>query len=109
MINLCRPSSRLLSEEFCSEKEEEEVIRSAVEGMVTVHHAHMPEVEVLSATEARGIWPMSDVVRHYVDGTLVLRLEGSGHYWETYECIDGIWMIKSSRLTRLRVDLWRAS
>ena len=27
-----------------------------------------------------------------------------GHYHETYEKVDGAWKIKSSRLTRLRVD-----
>lgn len=83
-------------------------IRQALEGMTSAHHGHMPEIEIISATEATGIWPMSDVVQQYVDGKLVLKLEGQGHYWETYERIEGRWMIKTSRLTRLRVDLWRA-
>jgi hypothetical protein len=34
-----------------------------------------------------------------------VNLVGYGHYHETYECIDGRWLIKSSKLTRLREDI----
>lgn len=83
-------------------------IRQALDGMTSAHHGHMPEIEIHSETEAAGIWAMSDVVHHYVDGRLVLKLDGEGHYHETYEKIDGRWMIKTSRLTRLRTALFRA-
>ncbi len=33
-------------------------------------------------------------------------LRGYGHYHETYEKIDGQWRIKSSKLTRLREDIF---
>ncbi len=66
----------------------------------TVHHCHMPEIEMTSATTARGVWAMEDMLR-VPDGT---EMHGYGHYHETYEKSDGVWRIKSSKLTRLRTD-----
>lgn len=68
----------------------------------TVHHVHAPEIELTSATTARGVWVLEDVVR-LAPG---LNLKGYGHYHETYEKIDGRWRIKTSKLTRLRVDIF---
>jgi SnoaL-like domain len=68
----------------------------------TVHQVHAPEIEVLSATTARGVWALEDVVR-LAPG---LNLNGYGHYHETYEKVDGKWRIKTSKLTRLREDLF---
>lgn len=64
---------------------------------VTVHHGHAPEFEFLSATEAKGIWPMEDIVEREA-----LTLFGRGHYRETYRKIDGAWKFTSIHLTRLR-------
>ena len=57
---------------------------------------HTPEIELTSATTARGIWALQDVVRFGPGVTLV----GYGHYHETYEKRDGAWRIKSLHLTR---------
>src|SRR5918994_4058878 len=35
-------------------------LRAAIEDVITVHHGHMPEVELTSPTTARGIWAMED-------------------------------------------------
>src|SRR5947199_180691 len=35
-------------------------IRGSVEFLITVHHGHTAEIEILSATSARGIWAMAD-------------------------------------------------
>ncbi len=67
---------------------------------VTVHQGHMPEIDVTSTTTASGIWALNDVVI-WRNGT---RLDGYGHYHETYEKVDDEWKIKSSRLTRLHSD-----
>lgn len=67
----------------------------------TAHQVHTPEIELTSATTARGIWALQDVVRFGPGVTLV----GYGHYHETYENIAGRWLIKSSKLTRLREDI----
>ena len=67
----------------------------------TVHHGHMPEIELTSPTTADGIWALQDLLV-WPNG---MRLEGYGHYHETYELIDGAWKIKTSKLTRLHRDL----
>ena len=75
-------------------------LEATLDGVVTVHHGHMPEIELTSPTTATGIWSMEDMLR-WPDGT---ELHGFGHYHETYEKIDGTWRITSSTLTRLRMD-----
>ena len=75
-------------------------LREALDAVVTVHHGHTPEIELTSASSATGIWAMEDMLR-WPDGR---ELHGYGHYHETYEKGDGVWRIKSSTLTRLRMD-----
>ena len=76
-------------------------LRSSIGDVVTVHHGHMPEIELTSATTADGIWAMEDMLR-WPDGR---ELHGYGHYTETYEKADNQWRIKSLKLTRLRMEL----
>lgn len=76
-------------------------ISGALQHAVSVHHGHMPEIDITSATTARGIWPMEDVIR---SGTLSFR--GWGHYRETYLHTDRGWRIATSQLTRLRVEIY---
>ncbi len=64
----------------------------------TVHHGHMPEIEVTGPGEARGSWAMFDIVDHPK-----FLLEGWGHYHERYVLEDGAWRIAELRLSRLRV------
>jgi hypothetical protein len=70
----------------------------------TAHQVHAPELELNSPTTARGIWALEDVVR-LAPG---INLRGYGHYHETYEKVDGHWLIKTSTLTRLREDVFNA-
>ncbi len=82
-------------------------MRQSTEFLITVHHGHTPEIEITSATTTRGIWAMEDKLWNPEGSKSTLpfkTLHGYGHYHETYECIDGTWLIKSTRLTRLRVD-----
>ena len=76
--------------------------RKNLRNQSTVHQVHAPEIELTSATTARGIWALEDVVR-FGPG---VNLRGYGHYHETYEKTDGHWRIKSSKLTRLREDVF---
>jgi hypothetical protein len=68
----------------------------------TAHQVHAPELELTSPSTARGIWALEDVVR-LAPG---VNLRGYGHYHETYEKVDGRWLIKTSTLTRLREDIF---
>ncbi len=80
-----------------------EYVRGHVDPVTTVHHGHMPEIEITSSTEATGIWSMEDMLR-WPEGSPIASMHGYGHYHETYEKIDGRWRIASCKLTRLRVD-----
>lgn len=76
-------------------------LRETLADAVTVHHGHMPEIDVTSATTATGIWALQDVIV-WPNG---MRLQGYGHYHEAYAKSDGRWRIASSTLTRLHMDL----
>lgn len=78
-------------------------LRGVLDGVVTVHQGHMPEIELTSDTTATGIWALEDRLR-WTDGS---ELQGYGHYHETYVKVDGRWYISSSKLTRLRTDTWQ--
>ena len=78
-----------------------EFLRPALAGTVTVHHGHMPEVRLTSPTTATGVWALHDVIL-WPDGN---RLQGYGHYHETYELAGGEWRIKTSTLTRLHMEI----
>lgn len=67
----------------------------------TVHQVHAPDITLTSATTARGVWALNDVVRLIP----LVTVHGYGHYHETYEKDDGRWRITSSRLTRFREDV----
>lgn len=64
----------------------------------TVHHGHTYEFDLVSETEARGIWAMEDIIE-YPDH----RIHGHGHYHETYRKVDGQWRFASIHLKRLRL------
>ncbi|XVQ09746.1 nuclear transport factor 2 family protein [Spirillospora sp. CA-255316] len=68
---------------------------------VTVHHCHTPEITLTSPSTATGVWAMEDRVQ-WPGGR---ELNGFGHYHETYEKSGGTWRIKTSTLTRLRMDV----
>ena len=68
--------------------------------VVTVHHGHMPEIELTSATTATGVWSMEDY-NLWEDGT---QNHGYGHYRETYSKAGGRWRIQTMRLSYLRID-----
>jgi uncharacterized protein (TIGR02246 family) len=80
-----------------------EFVRRIVEPAITVHHGHTPEVEVTSPTTARAIFAMEDLI-WWPEGSRRRTLHGWGHYHESYIKMDGKWLIKTLRLTRLRVD-----
>lgn len=75
--------------------------RKGLRSQATVHQVHAPEIELTSPSTARGVWALEDVVR-FGPG---VNLRGYGHYTETYEKVDGRWIITGSTLTRLREDV----
>jgi uncharacterized protein (TIGR02246 family) len=75
-------------------------LREALDGATTVHQGHMPEIELTSDTTATGVWALNDIVI-WPNG---MRLDGYGHYHETYVKDPDGWRIASSKLTRLHTD-----
>ena len=62
------------------------------------HNGHHPEIQILSASEATGIWYLADnmwILNHkaYTGGTAI--------YWDKYEKVGGRWLIKETRYERL--------
>ena len=80
-------------------------VSGVLEGVRTVHHGHMPEIEITGPDTATGIWAMFDYVEFptAADGSRV-GLQGYGHYTEEYVREDGEWRIRSLHLSRLRID-----
>src|SRR5690606_10953783 len=78
-------------------------LRLRHEHSVTVHHGHIPELQVVGPGRARGIWAMSDWVDNAARGFAWRRF---GHYAEEYTRVpDGCWRIAVMRLSRIRIDV----
>jgi len=75
-------------------------LRANIEHVITVHHGHMPEIELTSPTTAKGVWALEDQL-WWPEGGPLKHMHGFGHYHETYEKTDDGWRIKTMTITRL--------
>lgn len=75
---------------------------SSLKLIQSVHHGHMPELELLSENMATGVWAMEDF-NLWEDGS---QTHGYGHYFETYEKKGGRWRIRTLKLRYLRLERW---
>lgn len=62
------------------------------------HNGHHPEIQILSATEATGLWYLSDNMwvtqfNFFTTGTAI--------YWDRYLKVDGKWKIKDTSYRRI--------
>lgn len=79
-------------------------LAGALTGMVTVHQGHQSEIEITSESTATGIWVFTD--RFFMPpGAPFARLVGYGHYHDTYAKVGGKWLLQTTRITRLRVEV----
>lgn len=72
-------------------------IRVIMAGLTMMHHSHSPEISFESRTRARGIWAMTGLSCWNQDGEAHW-FRGYGHYFETYEKRDGVWLFTSRSL-----------
>lgn len=88
-------------------------VRRGLLEMITVHHGHMPEIELDGPDRAYGIWPMYDQLLGTTNELTAgpetpgfgPRYEGFGHYVEHYvRGDDGAWRIARSELRRLHLE-----
>jgi SnoaL-like domain len=70
----------------------------------TVHHGFNPQITIHSPDRASGIWAMQDILR-FPSGGPIEEIRGYGHYHETYRRIGGRWVIQTTTLKRLRIDV----
>jgi len=75
-----------------------EKVRKRLEGAVSIHHLHSPEIELTSSVSAKAVWVMEDVV---IWREQDLFLHGYGHYFCDYVCRDDRWLISGRVLKRL--------
>ena len=76
-------------------------------GIVSVHQGHNFEIEFTGATTAAVIWSMMDRLWFPPGGEFSL-MTGYGHYHETYEKLSDVWQLKTTHITRIRVEVCRA-
>ena len=72
--------------------------------VVTSHQGHQCEIEVTGETTATGLWSFTD--RFFIPpGGPFTRLTGYGYYHDTYERLGAGWFLKTTRITRLWVEV----
>jgi hypothetical protein len=74
-------------------------VERALEDVLTVHHGHMQEVEVVDDEHASAITAMFDRLQ-FRDGRVQA---GYGHYFEDYRLDDGAWRIARMTLRRTHI------
>ena len=62
------------------------------------HNGHHPEIEILSQTEATGIWYLADQMWMLDQGNYT---RGTAIYWDRYEKVEGRWLVRDSQYERL--------
>ena len=65
---------------------------------ISQHNGHQPEIQILSETEATGIWYLADNMwqldsRYFTTGTAL--------YWDRYVKVDGRWLVRETRYRRI--------
>jgi hypothetical protein len=79
-----------------------ESVQAFLGASVTMHTGHSPDIEILSASTAKGIWGVHDILTWEKgdprDG--FKKLIGWGYYYETYRKEAGQWRIDTWRLKR---------
>ena len=70
--------------------------------MITAHHVHHPEIELIDATHARGTWALEDTVIHTQHD---FTLRGAAFYRDEYLKLDGGWRIKHTGYERVYEEM----
>jgi len=71
--------------------------------MLSMHHGHNPEIELISDTTATGTWALED---YLIMTEANMSLHGTAFYHDEYVKIDGEWKIKSTGYDRVFEEIW---
>ncbi|MCH2172446.1 nuclear transport factor 2 family protein [Myxococcota bacterium] len=66
--------------------------------MVTQHNAHGPEIDILSPSEAKGLWYFSDQVYNFSTREFLI---GTGLYRDHYVKLEGRWKVQTAEYERV--------
>jgi hypothetical protein len=75
-----------------------------LEGFVTAHHGHVPQIIFKTDSNANGVWPMEDnfwAIDPVASG--FSHLHGCGFYYDSYRNTTDGWRISATTLKRLHV------
>jgi hypothetical protein len=73
-------------------------------GIVSVHQGHQADIETTGPDTAKGIWAFTDRM-FFPAGGDISRLTGYGFYHDTYVRVGEAWQIKTTRISRIRVEV----
>ncbi|MEU9553461.1 nuclear transport factor 2 family protein [Streptomyces werraensis] len=106
LVALFTPDAKLVTDGIVwkSPQEFAYTIRDLTGEAPSVHHGHMPEIEMTGPDTASGIWAMEDLLTFPAGKDAPEGHNGYGQYRETYRKVDGRWLIDSVELTRFRMD-----
>ncbi len=76
----------------------ESIKKAFTKASIGHHNGHQPEIQILSNTEATGIWYLAD---HMWILNANYLTNGTALYWDRYVKQDGRWKIKETRYERL--------
>jgi hypothetical protein len=65
--------------------------------IVSMHHAHHPEIELVDAGSARGRWYLEDMVI-FTEANMIIR--GAAFYEDRYVKLEGRWLIRHTGYVR---------
>ena len=72
--------------------------KSFTQASIGHHNGHQPEIQILSETEATGVWYLADHMWILNSNYLTT---GTALYWDRYVKQDGNWRVKETRYERL--------
>jgi hypothetical protein len=81
-----------------------EHLKEELEGSVSLHHVHSPDIEFSSPDQAQGIWAVEAMTTYHSPGRPAWR-HGFGFYHVDYVRRGGKWLIAGRYYERLRVDV----
>ena len=74
----------------------------ADERVLTSHLVSHPEIDLVGADEATGVWALNDVVIHQPAG---VNIRGASFYEDRYVKVDGAWLIKHTGYKRVYEEM----
>ncbi len=79
-------------------------LRDRFASATTVHHAHLPEIELDGRDGAIGLWAMDDHVELTGEDGRRVHSQAYGYHEEQYRKVDGVWRIARVVLFRIRFE-----